>query len=291
MSRQPSLSILESLFGSKARAFQSVVDMHIADNRDKFFANEGHCFALLATNDAAAQAEVSFEPTANTRLSVYYVDGKLQDFATEGVRVLLKPTLRVDIPTHFLKESHKPKYWLYNIRFAIDYGVFPVDDKSVLPLRRGYYGVTKRGVFERFKEHKRDAESGGGHMLHKAWRGLHEAGFSFYPVIQVSSFANTLDEIYEVEEAAVAKLSLAPLGLNVIPGGYAGIKMLHSLSLLDRKTQVKPSDRDAALVALERSAGTKKCTHYRSGHFRTLFTGTRVWVSPCWVNATRTEAA
>lgn len=280
--------MIQALFGHKGRAIDELLNDFIREDKDRFFANEGHLFEIVACSDGAVSTQVRQAEGSNTRVGVSFFSGRMADFTGIGV-----PELRVYIPTSFLRSSHRPKYWLYNIRFFIDFNVFPVDDQSIMPFRRGYYGVTKRDVFQRFKEHQRDAENGTGHLLHKAWRGLVNEGFQFYPVIQIASFANTLDEIYDAEEHAVETMSLAPKGLNVIPGGHAGIRKLHELRFLDRTGQVKPSDRDKALTELEKSAGGKKAAHYRSGHFRTLFDCRKVWVSPCWVNASKplSEAA
>ncbi len=273
------IAMLESIFGSKGRAISHLTDEYIEEDRKKFFANDGHLFEIVACSDGALTTEVRQAQGSNTRLGVSFFSGRMNDFKGVGI-----PDLRVYIPTQFLKKPHRPKYWLYNIRFFIDFNVFPVDSKSIMPLRVGYYGVTKRDIFQRFKEHQRDAENGNGHLLHKAWRGLISEGFQFYPTIQVAGFDNTLDGIYDQEERAVEKMSLVPNGLNVIPGGHAGIKKLHELRLLGKTSQVRPVERDKALVQLEKTASSKVATHYRSGHFRTLFDGRKVWVSPCWVN-------
>lgn len=274
--------MIKALFGHKGRAIDELLNDFIREDRDRFFANEGHLFEVVACTDGAVSTQVRQAEGSNTRFGVSFFSGTMSDFRGVGV-----PDLRVYIPTTFLKSEKRPKYWLYNIRFFIDFNKFPVDDQSIMPFRRGYYGITKRDVFQRFKEHQRDAQNGTGHLLHKAWRSLSNEGFQFYPVIQIAAFANTLDEIYEAEEDAVETMSLAPKGLNVIPGGYAGIRKLHELRLLSKTQQVKPSDRDKALAELEKLSVSKKAAHYRSGHFRTLFDARKVWVSPCWVNTNK----
>lgn len=197
---------------------------------------------------------------------------------------------RFDVPTLLLREKGKPqKYTLYHVRFMVDSSW--IDEISSEPLRRGYIGITGRNPFVRLGEHRRDAMRGAGHLLHKTWRSLEETGHVYVPVFQINAFADTLGEIYEKEELAVEKTTLAPKGLNVIPGGYAGIRMLHQLRLVDGEDrQVGVDDRDAALARLEgRQAPGSPCTHYRSGHIRKISETRSTWVRACWVNLKAAE--
>lgn len=109
----------------------------------------------------------------------------------------------------------------------------------------------------------------------------------FLPDFYIAHKTATQDDIYTSEELLVEKLSLTPKGLNVIPGGMAGIRMLHQLRLL-RGNQTSPDDRDAALGDLE--SGARK-THFRTGHIRKLPTSKITWVRPCWVNLPKVDLA
>lgn len=161
------------------------------------------------------------------------------------------------------------------------------------PLAAGYIGITKRNPFTRLKEHQQSALNGAGYQLHRAWRNLIDSGEKFSVVFQFSGSRKTLAEIYDAEESFVGDLTLTPKGLNAIPGGMAGIRMLHQLRLLDGVHQVTVEQRDEALVKLEREARRpgSPCAHYRSGHLRRLPTGRLIWVSACWVNPERAVAA
>ena len=63
------------------------------------------------------------------------------------------------------------------------------------------------------------------------------------------------DEAMFVEERLVER-TLAPKGLNMIPGGFAGMKYLHRLGLL-AKDRVALEDRDEAIAAFIREHPSK----------------------------------
>lgn len=281
--------VLASLFGDQAECYSDAIRMAIDVNHREFRqTNAGHRFNLAAFSNGVVAAEPVFNLEGSSRVSVSFYDCAAPDLNlpfAPGV-----PSLRLDLPTVILREKTKPSHWLYNIRFQLMEEDAKVDAQGMRPFRVGYFGITKRNVFERFKEHEAQVRKGTGHILHKAWRGLVSADLNFHPVIQISAMARSLDEVYAYEERAVAERSLSPMGLNAIPGGYAGIKMLHELALLSKVDGTAPEARDEALVKLERG-GASKCTHYRSGHIRNLQNGKTTWVSPCWVNLTDEVAA
>lgn len=259
----------EAVFGKMSGAIKSMVDHIYKRERSLFLRERGVQFRVAVLPSEIVELEPTFNDDT-TKLMFY--------FSKELGSVI--PDFRFDVPTLNFTKKGRINFWLYNIRFAVDFERFPIDVTSMLPFRRGYYGITKRDVLQRFAEHDREVRHGRGHILHKAWRGLADSDISHYPVLQIAGTAKTLDEIYAMEERAVAEVSLTPLGLNAIPGGYAGIRMLHKLSLLSRD-RVMPDVRDDALSQLERG---KIATHYRSGHMRHLPGGRLSWVSPCWVN-------
>lgn len=191
---------------------------------------------------------------------------------------------RHDIPLILLDDERVNNYLLYNIRFAVLRDCPQLDDESCKPLFSGYYGITKRPFMERFNEHHSKALSNSGHLLHSIWHSLKAAAIPHYPVVQIAAHAETLKEIYALEEEAVAKVSLNPRGLNAIPGGEAGIKMLHELALL-KNLKVGIVERDSAVERLHSvNPSGSPCAHYRKGHMRKLSSGKLAYVKPCWVN-------
>jgi hypothetical protein len=198
---------------------------------------------------------------------------------------------RIDIPFQYVFDKLPiKKYVVYHIRFSVDKNEGRLTEKDCDPLFRGYIGITKRGYMTRFNEHHEKAISNTGYLLHSVWHSLLKEGINMNPVIQIGGTADNLKEIYDMEEEAVDKYTLTPKGLNAIPGGMAGIKMMHELRLLN-STKVGVSERDAALEALQQRtyAHGSPCTHYRRGHMRKLETGKLTYVKPCWVNLKSSE--
>ena len=187
-------------------------------------------------------------------------------------------TLRRMIPVELLFGKDVEEYSLYWVRFMTTGDLLDTTLRSVL--NAGYIGVTKRPPLERFKEHRRDADRQGGHLLHNVWSSLTRSGITFVPDFTLIRTAKTQVEIYDLEETYVAKYSLNPRGLNAIPGGMAGIRMLHQLGLCAHRN-VGIDERDRAIARL---ASGKKAAHFRAGHIRKLPTEKITWVSPCWVN-------
>lgn len=88
-----------------------------------------------------------------------------------------------------------------------------------------YVGLTKKPWYERFSQHLAAANSGSPYFFHKAL--LKHRNIPMMHKV----FVGDLD--YEcamkLEEELVEKLSLYPLGLNMIPGGAAGLKYLQKM--------------------------------------------------------------
>ncbi|WP_139789204.1 hypothetical protein [Manganibacter manganicus] len=191
-----------------------------------------------------------------------------------------------------------PSYTIYNVQFQ-----FPEEltDSSFDVFKSGYIGVTSRHPMQRFNEHRRDMLNGGGHFFHSAWRSL--AGIEerwgvdipnsgkVMPSFCLIGRADTLDEIYELENRYVAKHTLAPKGLNAIPGGREGLKYIHLWK--ENQPLADIDARDAALIDLEKGRSAA-AAHYRKGHIRHLpegFQKRTTWVSPCWVNLPKLDVA
>jgi hypothetical protein len=213
------------------------------------------------------------------------VDGHVRYDITDGL------LLNIDINTAFLLHKDVPSanYFAYQIRFpnrSIE--TTKLDAKTITRLNHGYFGITSRNVATRFTEHLRLAQNNSGSMLHSVWHSMMDYR-EVVPTVSIHRMAFTLDEIYAIEEKAVREWSLAPMGLNAIPGGWEGIKMLHQLGMMHkRKTKyVTPEDRDDALTRLERlnHPHGSPCCHYRRGHLRKLNETRHTWVTGHFVNA------
>lgn len=199
--------------------------------------------------------------------------------------------IRIDLPFFFAFDRIPlRKYALYHIRFCVPNEETRLSEEECKPLLRGYFGITKRGYMLRFWEHYDKARNNTGYLFHSVWHSLLKEKIQMYPAVQITGSAETLKDIYQLEEEVVGELTLTPLGLNAIPGGMAGIRMMHELRLLT-STKVGINERDAALEALQQRAHThgSPCAHYRRGHMRKLETGKLTFVKPCWVNLKSSE--
>jgi hypothetical protein len=126
-----------------------------------------------------------------------------------------------------------------------------------------YYGITKRGWSMRFTEHTKAA-------LQSQSRRLFPLKLNDLIEARVAELAGQSDErpkltgvisaicaigldedaAMDTEEYLVDKYSLSskhPHGLNMIPGGREGIRVLHSLSLGGRRNSLETEEREAVL--------------------------------------------
>ena len=111
-----------------------------------------------------------------------------------------------------------------------------------------YWGITKRNWKTRYEEHLAAAKRGSQYLFHKELRELLPKNLSEAHQIPVVGF--TEKEAMDHEEWFVEHFSLFPdnpLGLNMIPGGYAGIQALHRLKVLPKDRSVTPEERDRVI--------------------------------------------
>jgi hypothetical protein len=97
-----------------------------------------------------------------------------------------------------------------------------------------YIGITQNRWAERFAQHRYSANSGSPYLFHRKMRS--NEGPMVHRVI---ASGLSRDAAMAMEESLVED-TLYPRGLNMIPGGYAGLKYLHSLGL--RKTTAWDKD-------------------------------------------------
>lgn len=88
-----------------------------------------------------------------------------------------------------------------------------------------YIGLTKQNWYARFNQHLAAARSGSHYIFHRALREHSNKPMVHKLLVYGFDFDNAMRE----EENWVGEFSLYPLGLNMIPGGFAGFKYLGSL--------------------------------------------------------------
>jgi hypothetical protein len=96
-----------------------------------------------------------------------------------------------------------------------------------------YIGISSRPWFVRYAEHETAARGGSRLLFHDALRTHTEPSISHFVMLY------GVDELHamNIEEEFVQLGSLYPLGLNMIPGGYAGLRYLSTLSIKMRDTE------------------------------------------------------
>jgi hypothetical protein len=105
-----------------------------------------------------------------------------------------------------------------------------------------YIGVTKRGWRHRYREHQRAALNGSRYRFHEALRKAMSADKASFTHI-VEATTDNEEQAMAIEEKLVADLSLYPKGLNMIPGGRAGIAYLAKIGAISRGERVSPDGR------------------------------------------------
>jgi hypothetical protein len=173
--------------------------------------------------------------------------------------------------------------WLYQVRFNTEQAVCAklVSDQTFDMLGHGYFGVTRRPFAVRFAEHVDMKTSGEGHLLHNVWRDLEDKKIPHRVIAQLVAHSNSEDEIYAFEEQVVGEYTLAPRGLNMIPGGRAGIQFLRRLGI----TNAGFDNRERLLARAIKGRTAGVTPHYRSAHLREYKPGAFTMVSGHWVNA------
>lgn len=108
-----------------------------------------------------------------------------------------------------------------------------------------YIGVTKRNWLKRMSEHFNEVRSGSNKTFHRAWREY--AGRSDVLLSsELITTNHTFDQIMAWEEWAVDEQMKAGTSLNMIPGGFKGMKYLHEHRLTNNQV-VSVKERDAAI--------------------------------------------
>lgn len=118
--------------------------------------------------------------------------------------------------------------------------------------RHVYYGISSRNWVTRFREHVSSAKAGSPLLFHKAIREILPTANRLVHCIIAAGL--TKEQAYDAEEYLVDKYSLRSKhehGLNILPGGFEGLRQLGRLACVNR--DMSPEDRDAALDSYVRA--------------------------------------
>lgn len=111
-----------------------------------------------------------------------------------------------------------------------------------------YVGITGRNWLQRLYEHIGEMRRGSRKKFHNAWRenlGVSDVHF----ISQLAGINLMYEEAMNWEEYNVEKLGLN--GLNMIPGGFKGIRHLHELNIIN-KTDISIEEREKAIAEYAR---------------------------------------
>jgi hypothetical protein len=129
------------------------------------------------------------------------------------------------------KEFFSPLPPLFSSESAKGVGSYVVYGHSFAASRESpfltYIGITRQGWVSRYRQHLNAANNGSPYLLHRALAAKQYE----YELHSVFAYGLTFEDAMALEEKCVAADSLYPKGLNMIPGGHAGIRYLHKLGL------------------------------------------------------------
>lgn len=112
--------------------------------------------------------------------------------------------------------------------------------------QRYYIGVSKRGWLTRMAEHFLEIQRRSNKTFHRAWReytGRRDVVLGS----ELITTNHTFEQIMDWEEAAVDKYMSSGKSLNMIPGGFKGIKFLHEHKLLGSVRNITIDARERAI--------------------------------------------
>jgi hypothetical protein len=127
-----------------------------------------------------------------------------------------------------------------------------------------YIGITRQGWRKRFEQHLSDARCGSPLLFHRALRDHYQ--LSKVCAHRVLTVAEDEKSAMDAEEEFVrgtddpeilgrfsgietlASGTLYPKGLNMIPGGYEGLRVLHRLGAFDRNRPIDVDEREKHLI-------------------------------------------
>jgi hypothetical protein len=110
-----------------------------------------------------------------------------------------------------------------------------------------YIGITRQGWWMRWAQHVNAAERGSPYLWHQAIRSELEQERPFFKH-EILECGLPFDEAMNLEEGWVRRHSLKPLGLNMIPGGFAGMRYLHMLGALHQRDYKRDMDDRAQIM-------------------------------------------
>lgn len=108
-----------------------------------------------------------------------------------------------------------------------------------------YVGITGRNWLQRLSEHVSEIHHGSRKSFHKAWRESMDMK-NVQIISSLMAINMTYEEAMNWEEKEVDRISSDQYGLNMIPGGFKGLRFLHKLGITSQ-VRVSPDERERAI--------------------------------------------
>lgn len=112
-------------------------------------------------------------------------------------------------------------------------------------VQHNYIGITKRNWLQRTSEHFYEVRSGSNKTFHAAWR-RYVGRNDVHLMSELIVVNHTFEQIMAWEEYKVDRQMAAGTSLNMIPGGFKGMKFLYERKLT-KSASVTPEERDAGV--------------------------------------------
>lgn len=155
--------------------------------------------------------------------------------------------------------------------FGYCHAIALMDEKNRAKDEYFYVGVTRWNWLTRMAEHFREINSASNKTFHRAWRN-HIGRRDVVLTSQLVVDNHTFDEIMHWEEVEVGRSKEAGTSLNMIPGGFKGMRFLHEHRLTN-SPRVSLKERDRAIKEFQKQ-------HPRAG-VPNLLIG-ELWKDPAW---------
>lgn len=135
--------------------------------------------------------------------------------------------------------------WIKDGHFGYSHSICLIEADGKIRDQKYYIGITKRSWLKRMSEHFREIQSGSNKVFHSAWR-QYAGNSNVYLASELIVANHTFDEIMAWEEWAVDEQMAAGTSLNMIPGGFKGMKFLHE-HRITTSTRITIEERDEAI--------------------------------------------
>ncbi|MDC0362764.1 hypothetical protein OAN12_06955 [Halioglobus sp.] len=213
--------------------------------------NHGYQKAAYNRGEAASSLEGSFDITTRTVPVLPGKDRGMDDWygSTTGFQSIasLQPPSRKG-PTYYTVITELGSGDEWQLRMPLQFLIkgYPLRKSGSMGYAHGmcpdgrgegpdhqqyvYLGITQRHWVKRFKEHMRGVEKGEKKKFYNTWRAFSGTPNVVYQS-EVCIINATYQDVMDWEEEWVDRDMMAGKSLNMIPGGFKGIRELHKLGI------------------------------------------------------------